>query len=365
MATNNKRLLSLDVLRGLTVFVMIIVNNGAGPLHFEMLDHSKWNGLTVCDLVFPFFLFMVGVSIHLASRGLSKLSTGERIKKILLRSFKLFAIGVLLHGWDMWICGESDILANIRFWGVLERIAVCYCIGSLLYIWLNPKHLWKIAAALLVIYAVMLSLGNGYAQDGTNLAAIIDRLYLSDAHLYHKSPIDPEGLMGTISALAHTLIGVMVGRMITDKEKDLNARLVNLFVFAMGLAIIAHLISYQYPLNKRIWSPSYTLMTCAIATGMLGFLTYVIDIKGYNRWTGIFNFFGQHAFTLYILSEAMAPFGWMSGAPEFVHDNLAKIVDPRIASATYALLYDAFIGILGYAYITLLSKLKALKTQQK
>jgi len=365
MATNNKRLLSLDVLRGLTVFVMIIVNNGAGPLHFEMLDHSKWNGLTVCDLVFPFFLFMVGVSIHLASRGLSKLSTGERIKKILLRSFKLFAIGVLLHGWDMWVCGESDIFANIRFWGVLERIAVCYCIGSLLYIWLNPKHLWKIAAALLVIYAVMLFLGNGYAQDGTNLAAIIDRLYLSDAHLYHKSPIDPEGLMGTISALAHTLIGVMVGRMITDKDKDLNARLVNLFVFAMGLAIIAHLISYQYPLNKRIWSPSYTLMTCAIATGMLGFLTYVIDIKGYSRWTGIFNFFGQHAFTLYILSEAMAPFGWMSGAPEFVHDNLAKIVDPRIASATYALLYDAFIGILGYAYITILSKLKALKTQQK
>lgn len=361
MATTNKRLLSLDVLRGLTVFVMIIVNNGAGPLHFEMLDHSKWNGLTVCDLVFPFFLFMVGVSIHLASRSMSKLSTSERTKKILLRTFKLFAIGVLLHGWDMWVCGESDIIQNIRFWGVLERIAVCYCIGSFIYMWVKPKHLWKIAALLLIIYAVLLSIGNGYAQDGTNLAAILDRLYLSEAHLYHKSPIDPEGLMGTISSLAHTLIGVMVGRMITDKEKDINTRLVNLFVFAMVLAIIGHLISYEYPLNKRVWSPSYTLMTCAIATGMLGLLTYIIDVKGYSRWTGLFNFFGCHAFTLYILSEAMAPLSWMSGAPEFVHENLAKVIDPRIASATYALLYDAFIGCVGYAYIMLLTKVKALK----
>lgn len=361
MATTNKRLLSLDVLRGLTVFVMIIVNNGAGPLHFEMLDHSKWNGLTVCDLVFPFFLFMVGVSIHLASRSMSKLSTSERTKKILLRSFKLFAIGVLLHGWDMWVCGESDIIQNIRFWGVLERIAVCYCIGSFIYMWVKPKHLWKIAALLLIIYAVLLSIGNGYAQDGTNLAAILDRLYLSEAHLYHKSPIDPEGLMGTISSLAHTLIGVMVGRMITDKEKDINTRLVNLFVFAMVLAIVGHLISYEYPLNKRVWSPSYTLMTCAIATGMLGLLTYIIDVKGYSRWTGLFNFFGCHAFTLYILSEAMAPLSWMSGAPELVHDNLAKVIDPRIASATYALLYDAFIGCVGYAYIMLLTKVKALK----
>lgn len=353
-----KRLLSLDVLRGLTVFVMIIVNNGAGPLHFEMLDHSKWNGLTVCDLVFPFFLFMVGVSIHLASRSLSKLSTSERIKKILLRSLKLFAIGVFLHGWDMWVWGESDILQNIRFWGVLERIAVCYCIGSFIYMWVKPQHLWKIAAALLIIYAVLLTVGNGYAQDGTNIAAILDRLYLSEAHLYHKSPIDPEGLMGTISALAHTLIGVMVGRMITEKDKDINIRLVNLFVFAMVLAIIGHLISYEYPLNKRVWSPSYTLMTCAIATGMLALLTYIIDVKGYSRWTGLFNFFGKHAFTLYILSEALAPFAWMSGAPEFIHDNLAKVIDPRIASATYALLYDCFVATVGFAYIYCLNKIK-------
>lgn len=346
-----KRLLSLDVLRGLTVFVMIIVNNGAGTLHFEMLDHSKWNGLTVCDLVFPFFLYMVGVSIHLAMKSAAKLTARQRYVKILKRTIELFAVGVLLHAWDMWICGESDILANVRFWGVLERIALCYGICSCIVLWVKPQHLWKIAALLLVVYAVILSLGNGYAQDGTNIAAILDRLYLSEAHLYHKSPVDPEGLLGTISSLAHTLFGVMVGRLITNKDKDLNTRLVEIFVLATTLLIIGHLISYEYPLNKRIWSPSYALTTCAIATYMLAFLTYVIDIRGKQNWCRLFQFFGLHAFLLYILSEALAPLSWNSGAPEFVHDNLARFVDPRIASVSYALLYDAFVGIVGYAYI--------------
>ena len=357
MVTTNKRLLSLDVLRGLTVFVMIIVNNGAGPLHFEMLDHSKWNGLTVCDLVFPFFLFMVGVSIHLASKGLSKLPNAVRYRKIILRSIKLFAIGVLLHAWDMIVWGEGDILQNIRFWGVLERIAVCYLIGSLLYMWMKPKHLCILAVMLLIVYSILLTIGNGYAQDETNLAAIIDRLYLAESHLYHKSPIDPEGLMGTISSLAHTIIGIMVGRMITDSKKDIYTRLVNLFVFATALAIIGHLISYQFPINKRIWSPSYTLMTCAIATSMLALLTYIIDIKEYTKWTRVFQFFGLHAFTLYILSEAFASLSWLSGAPDFIYDNLAKVIDPRIASVTYALVYDCFIGLIGLLYITCKSKI--------
>lgn len=351
MSTTNKRLLSLDVLRGLTVFVMIIVNNGAGPLHFEMLDHSKWNGLTVCDLVFPFFLFMVGVSIHLAQKGMAKLTTAQRYRKIIFRTLQLFAVGVLLHAWDMWIWIEADILSNIRFWGVLERIALCYGICSIIAMHVRPQHFWKIACVLLILYAIILSVGNGYAQDETNIAAILDRLYLSESHLYHKSPIDPEGLLGTVSALSHTIFGIIVGRMITDKEKDINTRILNLFLFATVLMIAGHLISYQFPLNKRIWSPSYTLMTCGIATSMLALLTYIIDVKGKKQWCRIFQFFGLHAFNLYILSEGLAPLAWLSGAPDFVHDSLASIIDPRIASFCYALLFDVFVGFVGYIYI--------------
>lgn len=353
-----KRLQSLDILRGLTVFVMIIVNNGAGPLHFEMLDHSKWNGLTVCDLVFPFFLFMVGVSIPLAQKGLAKLTPSQRYGRILWRTVKLFAIGVLLHAWDMWVCGDTPILPNLRLWGVLERIAICYGICSLIALWVKPQHIWKIAALLLVAYAIILSVGNGYAQDGTNIAAIIDRLYLSDAHLYHKSPVDPEGLLGTVSALAHTLIGVIVSRAITNKELDINTRILNIFLIAAVLLIIGHLVSYEYPLNKRIWSPSYTLTTCGIATMMLALFTYIVDVKGYSRWAVLFQFFGLHAFTFYILSEGLAPFAWMSGAPEYVHDTLAQVIDPRIASFTYALLFDAFVGIVGFMFIKIKMRIK-------
>lgn len=353
-----KRLLSLDVLRGLTVALMIIVNNGAGRQHFEMLDHSKWNGLTVCDLVFPFFLFMVGVSIHLAQKGMGSLTQGQRYRKILIRTCKLFAIGVLLHAWDMLVCQDFPILANLRFWGVLERIAICYGICSVIVMWVKPKHIWKIAVALLIVYAIMLTLGNGYAQDGTNLAAIIDRLYLSESHLYHKSPVDPEGLMGTISAIAHTLIGTIVGRTITDRRRDLNARLLHLFIMGTVLMVAAHLISYQYPLNKRIWSPSYTLMTCGIATSLLALLTYIIDVKGHKTWCRPFNFFGLHAFTLYIISEAFAPLAWQSGAPDLIHDSLAQVVDPRIASATYAVVYDIFCGLMCWAYVFVLGNCK-------
>lgn len=356
MQIQNKRLLSLDVLRGLTVFVMIIVNNGAGSLHFEMLDHSKWNGLTVCDLVFPFFLFMVGASIHLAQKGMTKLTTAQRYRKIISRTIQLFAVGVLLHAWDMWIWNETDILANIRFWGVLERIALCYGICSIIAIHVKPQHFWKIALVLLVLYSIILSLGNGYAQDETNIAAILDRLYLTESHLYHKSPVDPEGLLGTISAIAHTLFGIIAGRMITDKSKDINIRILNLFVFATILMILGHLISYEYPLNKRIWSPSYTLMTCGIATSMLALLTYIIDVKGKKSWCILFQFFGLHAFTLYILSEGLAPFAWLTGAPDFIHDTLAIIVDPRIASFCYALLFDIFVGLIGYIFIKIKDK---------
>ena len=351
-----KRLVSLDVLRGITVFVMIIVNNGAGPVHFQMLDHSKWNGLTVCDLVFPFFLFMVGVSIPFAMKSKASQPPAKRYGSILWRTFKLFAVGVLLHAWDMFVWGDTPILPNLRLWGVLQRIAICYCICTLLVMWVNPKHIWKIACSLLIIYAIMLTVGNGYAQDNTNLAAIIDRLYLSEAHLYHKSPIDPEGLMGTISALAHTLIGVMVGRAISDKNIEIDKRILNLFLFSTVLGIIGYLISFEYPLNKRIWSPSYTLVTCSMATSILALLTYIIDVKGQNKWCSLFRFFGLHAFTLYILSEALAPISGYINAPETIHDILAQFLDPRIASLIYALLFDATVGVIGFIYIKTLNK---------
>ena len=217
----NHRLLSLDVLRGITIVGMIIVNNGVGERCFVPLEHAVWNGLTPTDLVFPFFLFMVGVSIALslgkyspaASQPLAK---GPAIRKVLVRSVKLFLIGLLLTFSGPLLRGKPipEILEGLRIWGVLQRIALCYLFAALISLYVRPQHLWRVIAALLIAYTAFLLLGNGYAADETNLACRIDRALVGPSHVYAHSPVDPEGLAGTLSAIAHTLIGVVVGFML-------------------------------------------------------------------------------------------------------------------------------------------------------
>ncbi|MCF0199437.1 MAG: DUF1624 domain-containing protein [Bacteroidaceae bacterium] len=336
-----KRLLSLDVLRGLTVFFMIVVNNGVGPQHFEMLDHSKWNGLTPCDLVFPFFLFMVGVSLWLSRRNLTP-------RKILSRTVKMFLIGVALHAWDMIVGGDWNVLPHLRVWGVLERIALCYGICGFLVMKTTQRTQLRIAAGLMVLYMVLLIIGNGYAQDETNIAAIVDRWLLTDAHLYHKSPVDPEGLLGTIPSIAHTLIGVFVGRLISNKEQPLIVQLVKLFSWAVLLAFAGWLLSYGFPLNKRIWSPSYVLVTCGLATGLLSLLTVGIDILNHKRWCRLFQMFGVNPFFLYVLSEMLSPIVSRLNIPDTLFATFHSVLSAPIASLCYSLLFVSVISLVAW-----------------
>jgi len=340
-----ERLQSLDVLRGITVMAMVLVNNGTGPQQFQMLQHSKWIGLTPCDLVFPMFLFMVGVSVWL-SIGRSEV---PRTRKIISRSVKLFLIGVALHAWDMFIGGEgNEILSGVRVWGVLERIALCYLAAGLLTQWVQIRHFWKIILGLLVIYMALLYWGNGYAEDETNIAVIIDRFLLSSAHLYHKSAVDPEGLLGTIPAIAHTLIGVLVGRALTDKEKALSDRLLRLFSLAVILCLGGWLLSYGFPFCKRIWSPSYMLVTCGIGTALLALFTLIIDVWKHQGWTRFLVMWGMNPFVLYVLSEMLNPVFGNFGITEAIYNPLAAVIDARIASLLYAFIFVAIIGIAAY-----------------
>ena len=341
-----KRLISLDVLRGITVFGMILVNNGVGHQQFSTLQHAEWNGLTPCDLVFPFFLFMVGVSIYLSLKKFNFTPTPKLVGKILRRTAILFLMGMLLHAWDMMIWSEPDILANIRVWSVLGRIALCYGIVSLLMLWVGYRHLWKIVLGLLILYSAILILGNGYAQDDTNLACIIDRALCGEAHLYHKSPVDPEGLLGTISSVAHTIIGVMVGKAISEK-KSVKERIFGVLLIASLIGVAGYLLSYGFPLNKRIWSPSYVLVTCSLAASMLGLLTYVIDEKGHSKCFTFFRAFGVNAFFMYVLSEALASIMWYFNVPGTVFDSVNSLINcPEWSSAIYALLFDASLGLI-------------------
>ena len=198
-----KRLLSLDVLRGITVVGMILVNNSGGKLSYDSLQHSAWNGLTLCDLVFPFFLFIMGISTYIALSKFHFQASGPVIRKILKRTLVILCIGWAIH-WFHFICeGDFFPLAHLRLTGVLPRIALCYCAVSFVALYVKPKYIGWMIGFLIIGYAVLLGIGNGYTPDSTNILAIIDQNVLGADHLYHKSPIDPEGLTSTLAAIAH------------------------------------------------------------------------------------------------------------------------------------------------------------------
>ncbi len=341
--SSKRRLAALDALRGLTVLLMVLVNNGVGPAIPQQLQHSAWNGFTLCDLVFPLFLFMVGVSISL-SLG-SRQPDGPTLLKILRRTILLFLIGTLLHVWDMFISGDTPILPHLRVWGVLQRIAICYCVTALCVLSMRPRRLLDTAVILLAFYALFLLLCNGYAPDITNGAFIVDSNLFGTNHLYRPDIVDPEGLMGTISAIAQTLIGTCVG--LALKQRPLP--LMRLLLFAV-LLIIGSIILTQVglPLNKRVWSPSYVLLTTGIAIFLIGILIALIDMHRSAPWSMPLQMVGHNALALYVLSELISPVLSATGIKQGAYELFSQYVASPAASVIYSLLFVVFIALMAW-----------------
>ncbi len=344
---NSKRLLSLDVLRGLTVAGMILVNNGFGE-SFEMLRHVEWNGMTPCDLVFPFFLFIVGISTYLSLSKYQFRATPQVLAKIARRTVLLFAIGLAINWLDHAVEGDLLCFGHLRLWAVLQRIALSYGLASLFAV--TVSHRWTLPTiiTLLVVYAVILIVGNGYAQDASNILARVDLNLFGYDHLYHKSPVDPEGLLGTIPSVAHVLIGFYCGKKMSEAS-TLHDKLLVYFVAGAVLVIGGYLLSYGLPLNKRIWSPSYVLMTCGLAALLQGLLMYVIDLRGHQGWCLPFKVFGVNPLFLYVGSEVFAiVFGHIGLSAAVFSGIHAVVTHPQFASLCYALTFVAFCFCLGY-----------------
>ena len=207
MAVKN-RLQALDLLRGFTVAAMILVNNGYSD-SFEMLQHAAWNGLSVSDFVFPFFLFIMGVSMCLSlSKNNFKIS-GEISWKIIKRTLILFLLGLAINWLEMICHGNGLDFQELRFWAVLQRIAICYFVASFLILLLPRFIILPLAFLALIIYGFIIINGHGYSSDkALNILYLTDEKLFGDSHLYHKSVVDPEGLLSTISALSNLLFGI-------------------------------------------------------------------------------------------------------------------------------------------------------------
>ena len=206
-----------------------------------------------------------------------------------------------------------------------------------------------VAAVLLVIYSAILIFGNGYAEDADiNILAQADLKLFGYDHIYHKSPVDPEGLLGTISSIAHVMLGFYCGRLIRMKE-TINQKVIALFVVGTVIVIGGWLLSYGLPLNKRIWSPSYVLVTCGLASLLQALLMYVIDIQQKKGWTTFFHVFGVNALALYVSSELLAILLGNYGVSETVYGWIHAAIPPlKPASLVYALYFVLLNFVLGY-----------------
>ena len=303
------RLVSLDVFRGLTVVGMVLVNNPGSWAHiYWPLEHAEWNGWTPTDLIFPFFLFIVGVAIPL---GLGKrVERGDRFRdlfvKIAYRSAVIFLLGEFLAGFPYFH------LSTIRIPGVLQRIAVCYFFAALIFIRTRPRTQAIVAVALLIVYALLMKHvpAPGYyvgdlSKEGS-LASYIDRAVFGP-HIWKQGKVyDPEGILSTMGALATTLFGVLTGHLVVRKDRTPIEKVAHLFIAGIGSMIIGWIWNAWFPINKSLWTSSYVFFTGGLALQFLALCYWLIDIKGYQRWTRPFIIFGVNAIVLFVGTGLMA-----------------------------------------------------------
>ncbi len=358
-----QRLYSLDVFRGITVAAMILVNNpGSWDTVYPPLLHAHWNGATPTDLIFPFFLFIVGVSVHFAYQA--KLTEGLTQKvffKILKRTVIIFSLGIFLS-----LFPKFDF-SVVRIPGVLQRISLVFFFCSLIYFKASWLAQIRIAIILLLTYFILMtmvpvpSFGSANLEPETNLGAWLDRLLL-DGHLWAQSKTwDPEGLLGTIPAIATGILGMLTGKLFTsiiEPERKTT------WLFFVGALLILSGLAWglAFPINKSLWTSSFVLYAAGIAMQFLAGLYWLIDVQGYKKWSTPFIYYGTNAIFVFVASGLFAKIlirtkvtideGKEISLWSYLYQNLyASWLSPYNASLLFALtLVSLFLIILWWMY---------------
>ena len=302
MAKGSNRLVSLDIFRGLTIAFMIIVNTpGSWNYVYPPLSHAKWHGCTPTDLVFPFFLFIVGVSMWYSFKKYGhEINTGSLLR-ILRRTIAIFAVGIFLAIFPYF----NRDYSTLRIMGVLQRIAVAYGIGAVICLAVRREYLWIVTAILLVLYWALLALFGGpepYSLEG-NLVQKVDAAILGTNHLYrgYGVPFDPEGLLSTLPAIGTVLIGYFIGE-ILGKETPSGRTVLKLLLFGVASAGLGLLWGLVFPVNKPIWTSSYVLYTAGWAMAVLAVIYYLADVLRFRKWGLFFMVFGMNALFSFVLA---------------------------------------------------------------
>lgn len=317
----SNRLVSLDVFRGITILGMIMVNNpGTWSAMYGPLRHADWHGWTPTDLIFPFFLFIVGVAIVYANAGkLSKgISKSELVTSAGKRSLILFGLGLFMAAYPVFTFdpefGFRAGLDKLRIMGVLQRIAVCYFAATIIFLYFKPRAMSIWLFSFVVVYWLAMTFipvpvhGAGLFDDKiNNLAAYIDRAVLGE-HMWVGTgrQWDPEGFLSTFPAISTTLIGVWAGLILRNKEYDETRKVAELMIVGSLLIVLGYVWDWHFPINKGIWSSSYAVFTGGQGMVGLALCYWFVDVKGQKSWTQPFVVYGVNAITVFVMSGLIA-----------------------------------------------------------
>ncbi|MCH8537790.1 MAG: DUF5009 domain-containing protein [Alkalimonas sp.] len=365
-ALPRNRLLAIDAFRGLTITAMILVNNpGSWAAIYAPLKHADWHGWTPTDLIFPFFVFIVGVSI-LLSVGAQQVRGTERSAMVWHGAKRM--IKLILLGWFLalfyynfrdpsfnWL---TDRLMEMRIPGVLQRLGVVYFATLLIVLYGSKRHYLSWAIGLCLLYTLLLlwlpysdASGVSYQGEllmGNNAAAWLDTLVFGASHLYASNSqpfaFDPEGLLSTLPAISSCLTGVLAAQYLQSKAA-LNRKVLLMAALGIMLIVLGELLGQLIPINKPLWTPSYVLLSTGFALVVLAICLWLIDLKGYKRWTAPFVVFGANAIAFFMFAGVMArvfslvPLGERSVQSFVYRDLLQPLLGSYNGSLAYALLF--------------------------
>ncbi len=359
----NQRYLALDVLRGLTVALMILVNTPGSWSHiYAPFKHAPWDGFTPTDWVFPSFLFVIGNAMCFSLRKYENISESVFLRKVFKRAALIFLIGLFLSAFPFVFRQEGELvlknLANMRIMGVLQRIALCYLFASLILHYLKLKKSIIFGSLILLGYwAVMWFFGdqpNPLSLEH-NAALKFDRLIFNDANLYkgYGLPFDPEGLLSTLPAIVNVIAGYVAGVFIQKSGNNIST-VIKLSVYGLVLLIIAQIWDFWFPINKPIWSSSYVIYSTGWTLLVLSALILIIEIFNFKKWTTFFEAFGKNPLFVFVMSGLVVMLMniiYVNGQAlkPWLYENLyLSWLNNYNASLLFAISYMLLMWLLGY-----------------
>jgi len=365
MNSPTQRFLALDVLRGMTICFMIIVNTpGNGATTFAPLLHANWNGFTPTDLVFPSFMFVVGNALSFVMKKWEGLSDSRVLWKIIKRTLLIFLLGYLMY-WFPFVHRnvqgnlEANPFSNTRIMGVLQRIALGYLFASLMIRYLKLGTVIRFSIIFLLLYWLILLLcGDGSDPYNmlTNAGTKLDLWMFGQDHLYHGEGVafDPEGVLSTLPAIANVTFGYAAGKWIQEKGKTYEG-LTKLLLVGLLAVVLALSWDWFFPINKKLWTGSFVLLTVGIDCILLAALTYITDFLQRTKWTYFFQVFGKNPLFIYMLSELGATLLWFfrigdkhQPVHSWLYQNIFQHAGMYIGSFLFAISFMLLCWLVGY-----------------